>query len=648
MFSGLTRLGTLDLHTNQLGALPAGLFSGLTSLHTLRLDDNELSALPVAMFFGLTRLHTLHLDNNDLATLPARLFSGLENLGTLSVAENQLSALPDGLFLGLGSLSEIDFSLNSTDPLELTAELVRRDPADGEGGFAVAVTTSHGWPGKMKGVLSATNATLLDIETVKTEVMLTSGDGDSAPARFEWVDESTDAKICIGTQNGDVGSIESLAATFDGLEVMASPSCLIVPPPQPAIPTVKITSPQVSAREGQQAKITFVVSPKATESFDLRFTTRVDGNDDTVDAIEGKDYTTPGPVKVSKDSLGGTIFIPIVNDTEIDEGIHEYFVVELSAPSEGDPYRLDPTRFTATVIINDGICDRAEAVQDAIIGKLDGSPSCYDVTGDELASITGKLDIARTSTPVTLRAGEFRGLSNVQTLSLLHVNLSPGLPVGLFEGLDSLFSLAMCDNKISSLNAGVFSGLKNLTSLDLDNNSIPSLPADLFADTPDLKHLRMYSNEIASLEGNVLRGATKLTHLELFKNKLSELPVGLFVGLSNLSIVSLHSNKVDPLEIPVIITDKGNGNFAVKVAQGAPFDISASFDITGGSAEASSATILAGSTESLPIKLEWGTGNVTITPVKPTWANGPISANNLRGLILTKGLPLEISSQEDQ
>ncbi len=643
LFSGLTSLEDLRLDNNDLAALPVALFSGLTSLENLRLDNNELAALPVALFSGLTSLENLRLDNNELAALPAALFSGLTRLVTLDVGTNKLTSLPAGIFLDLNRLSETNFSGNENDPIELTAKLVEHSPINDQGEFIVALVTPYGWPGTMEVSLSSTNAT-----PSQTTQELNPGKEKSEEITFKQVAASKDSeiKVCVVTTNGI--AIRPTLASINGLK-FTEPTCLKIEPPSTTKPTVTITSAKVTQVEGRTAQISFTLHPSATEPFKLRFTTHIDGIDETIDATEGKDYIKPGPTQVIVDQGRGTIHIEIVDDSEIDEGILEYFVVKLIGPENGKDYHIGSKGITSTVIINDGICDRARNVRAAIFEKLPNVSSCYDVTADHLQSIKGELNLVNTAmaAPVTFQAGEFRELSSLETLSLPGVNLSRGLPVGLFEGLESVTHLNMCNSSIKSLNAGVFSDLKKLTHLSVDNNDLESLPADLFKDMNTLRVVKLYSNGITTLDSNVFRDAEALTEVDLYDNKLLDLPAGLFKGLTNLQKVNLGNNPSYGFYLTPKLIDQGNGSFVAEIAEGAPFDISVPFTVAGGTAKVSSVTIPAGSTRTSVINVtreKGNTGKMTVKQSTPTWAGGSNVAGKAIGLLLTAGRSLELSA----
>ena len=647
LFSGLTSLDTLQLDNNELTALPAALFSGLTNLQTLHLDNNDLEALPAALFSGLTNLQTLHLDNNDLAALPAALFSGLANLVTLDVRTNKLEALPAGIFLGLDSLSEIYFSDNATEngePIELTAGLVKSLSLNDDGEFIVTVATPYGWPGSLQANLSGANAT-----PARKEVPLASGYSDSGDITYKWVDVSKAATVCLEPSNG--AAIRPGFTTLIGLTFVAAPACFTIqpiqpPPPPPTGPTVTITDARVTQVEGKEAQISFVLSSEAKADFDLRYTTVIDGNDETADAKEGKDYQADGSVTVYEGVRSGSIPIPIVDDTEIDEGILEYFVVKLIGPENGKDYRIGSQGITSTVVINDGICDRAKIVQDAIRGKLTGVSSCHAVTESHLRGIQGTMELAKKEDPVTLQAGEFRELSALGHLNLSGVNLSQVLLPGLFEGLDSVIALNLCDTNISSLNAGDFSGLDKITHLSADKNKIKSLPADLFENVPKLEVVKLYSNEIATLHEHVFRNAHSLTMVDLHDNELSDLPVGLFDGLTKLTHVQLQENPQSPFKLTPKLKEQGTSSFVIEIKEGAPFDVSVPFTVTGGTAPVSSVTIPAGKTQAedeVTVKRTEGhTGTVKVRMSTPIWVGGSTVAAGAKGLLLTAGNDLDL------
>uniref|UniRef100_A0A8D2LP00 Leucine rich repeat and sterile alpha motif containing 1 n=1 Tax=Varanus komodoensis TaxID=61221 RepID=A0A8D2LP00_VARKO len=87
----LSTVKVLDLHDNQLTALPADI-GLLTSLQVLNVEKNLLKALPDSLG-ELVQLQTLNLKANKLKALPDTL-RGLRSLRTLDISENLVQRLP--------------------------------------------------------------------------------------------------------------------------------------------------------------------------------------------------------------------------------------------------------------------------------------------------------------------------------------------------------------------------------------------------------------------------------------------------------------------------------------------------------------------------------------------------------------------------
>ena len=282
--------------------------------------------------------------------------------------------------------------------------------------------------------------------------------------------------------------------------------------------------------------------------------------------------------------------------------------------------------------------DRTQQVQDTIVALVPGVDAADDVTAAHLAVITN-LDLSDQSI-TALKAGDFDGLSALQTLFLTNNTLS-SLPADIFSGLSALIQLELDSNQLSSLPDGLFSGVSSLSSLDLSNNSLGSLSANTFSGLPALTGLDLGNNQLSSLPGDIFSELSALERLSLSSNQLSSLPDGLFSGLSSLNLLFLNNNTVG-LSITVSLEKIGDNQFKATTATGAPFNLVLPVTVTNGSIDggATTITIPAGSVESEPLTVIRTPGTsdaitavIGTLPKPPTSHFGynlakPISADN--------------------
>ena len=163
-----------------------------------------------------------------------------------------------------------------------------------------------------------------------------------------------------------------------------------------------------------------------------------------------------------------------------------------------------------------GICDRTSEVQAAIIyflGEAGVTRTCSEVNVADLASLTDPLEMAGESIS-SLKAGDFAGLTKVQTLELARNNFTT-LPANVFSGMTALTLLKLDAGALSSLPAGVFSGLTALHTLELNDNDLTSLDADVFDGLTALVTLWLHENDLTSLDAGQFTGLTALVTLNL-------------------------------------------------------------------------------------------------------------------------------------
>ena len=242
------------------------------------------------------------------------------------------------------------------------------------------------------------------------------------------------------------------------------------------------------------------------------------------------------------------------------------------------------------------VSDRTQQVRDTIVALLPGVDAANDVTAAHLALITN-FNLSDQSI-TALKAGDFDGLSALQSLSLAKNTLST-LPTDIFSGLSAMNSLDLGSNQLSTLPDGLFSELSSMSRLNLSHNSLESLSADTFSGLSALTRLDLGNNKLSSLPADIFSGLSSLNSLSLSSNQLSSLPAGLFSGLFSLNSLYLGDNTVG-LSITVSLEKIGENQFKATTVTGAPFNIVLPITVANGSIDGGVTAIIipAGSIES--------------------------------------------------
>ena len=251
-----------------------------------------------------------------------------------------------------------------------------------------------------------------------------------------------------------------------------------------------------------------------------------------------------------------------------------------------------------------GICGRTQEVQDAILALLSDVSDCADVTDTHLAGIT-KLVVSFTSA-TSIKSGDFAGLSSMTWLQptgssyirsvpkdvfeglgnlqrlYLFLDLT-ALPEDVFDGLTSLQILALGGtNQIRELHKEVFDGLSSLTDLRLHNNQLTALPEDIFDGLSSLENLVLSTNPITALPKDLFDGLTNLDRLIFTNNKLNALPDGIFQDLGDLETLYMGNNPGTPFTFTAELEQRGDNGVVVKIAEGAPFNMSVTLNFKAG------------------------------------------------------------------
>ena len=238
-----------------------------------------------------------------------------------------------------------------------------------------------------------------------------------------------------------------------------------------------------------------------------------------------------------------------------------------------------------------GICGRTTQVRDAILEQIAGVTNCAQVTKTHLTGLRDTLNIRRKEL-TALQTADFNDLSNLRVLRLGSNRLT-ALPDDIFLGLSNLQDLQLGGNLLNSLNADVFSNLSNLRKLDLGGNRLNRLPNGVFSNLSNLQVCFLHLNQLRSLPDSVFSGLSRLERLNLENNPGAPFPLTLSLERTD------NANLLAPSPATV----------QLKVDKGAPFAMSISLSVTGGSLSQSTGTIAAGSTESRGITVRQSGGN---------------------------------------
>lgn len=106
---------------------------------------------------------------------------------------------------------------------------------------------------------------------------------------------------------------------------------------------------------------------------------------------------------------------------------------------------------------------------------------------------------------------------------------------------DTLKTLDLTGNLITTLSAGVFQSLRSLQWLVLSRNKLVTIPHDMCKGLFSLKGLYLYSNQLTSLPDALLDG-TNTTILLAFNNNISSLTPGSFYSKPGLQLLHLSGN----------------------------------------------------------------------------------------------------------
>lgn len=246
-----------------------------------------------------------------------------------------------------------------------------------------------------------------------------------------------------------------------------------------------------------------------------------------------------------------------------------------------------------------GLTDLPEAVFQGVPGLED-----LDVTDNALTELPD---------------GVFGGLHGLKMLRLDKNQLAE-LPDGIFDPLTALATLDLAENQLTALPDGVFDDLAELTALGLDGNELTGLPDGVFDGPGKLGLLMLNDNQLTELPASVFRGLELLARLYVDDNQLTALPADAFAGSDSLTLLHLQDNPGAPFPLTMYpvrtdsatLTDAGPATVEARVAEGAPFPMSADLAVTNGTLTADKLRVAPGQTASEPVTVTEGNGKAIL------------------------------------
>ena len=605
--SSLTSLTLLSVRTNFVSDVTA--LSDLTSLTTLSLGDNSIS--DVSHFSGLTSLQRLWLHCNSIEDVsPLVANSGLASGDFLGLWENPLddasvaTHIPALQARGVTVVHEN--SPNPCAPIRVADvpddDLVDDPLPPNHSPQAIGTIAAASLePGQQISLVGRNyfNDPDYDILTFSAS---SSNPAVAAASVGEW-DAITVTAVAEGLAEVTLSATDpgGLSASLSFMVTVGSPASLGGGAGE--------LSAFASAPEGGVVELS-VSLPKPRET-DVSLTWAIGVDDDpaTADADAADHGDVSGTVVIPAGETGAAINIAIADDADI-EPAREVFVVSLTPQ---DDVALGVA--SATVHIEEGVCDRTPQVADALRGMRD----CAAVTTAELERrVTVRL---RDAGLAELRPLDFLGMAGMTILQLDGNGLSE-LPSGLLSGSPRLRLLHLRGNRFEAF--PTLRGLPNLVQLDMGGNLLRELPSAPFRDSPNFGHLLLDGNQVEELPADLIAGLRNLRQLELQDNAIETLPDGFFTGFRRLYQLKLHDNPGAPfvLDVGLEADDaaedadaEGAVSVRLRVPQGAPFDMAVPLTVEDGALAAGTATIAAGQTSGTAVEVRQGEegGAVTVS-----------------------------------
>ncbi|XP_063964808.1 protein toll-like [Lytechinus pictus] len=143
----------------------------------------------------------------------------------------------------------------------------------------------------------------------------------------------------------------------------------------------------------------------------------------------------------------------------------------------------------------------------------------FALTADTYEHLPGLQKLNFFFEDVTIRPYAFSPITNLEVLSLIHLDLK-SLHPEVFRGLTHLRQLSLWDNNLRELPDGIFNDLQDLQDLSLMSNNIVHISRNLLRPLEFLNRLFLNNNNISSIHPDAFRPLRSLEEVDLSFNNL--------------------------------------------------------------------------------------------------------------------------------
>ncbi len=591
--------------------VPAGICSRTTQVRDEILDEIDgVSDCGLVTVADLSSVAVLSLNNSGITALQSDDFSGLSSLTNLRLKDNSLSALPADVFSGLTSLNRLDLRGNPGSAFTLTLQLDRTDDADdaSQGPATVVVKVAEGAPFDMTVGLSVTGGTLSS-----SSVTIAKGSTQSSSV--------TATQTGMGQATVSLDAAPALPANYRGIATAVGNSLVLFPVVN-RVPEKVGTIAAQSLTEGAAA-VTVDVSGNFSdpENDPLTYSATSDDEDVVTVSVQGS-VVTISPVGAGS----ATVTVTALDATGSNMSVDQTIAVTV----------LPAGLSFGSATIADQIYKRNAQITDLVLPTATGgtAPITYALSPEtngipDLPAGLGFNENTRTISGIPLAAfltTTFTWTATDAANATAELMFDITIPIGICSRTSQVQAAILDDiDGVSDCGLVTVADLSSVTLLSLNNSGITALQADDFSGLSSLEILRLKDNSLSALPADVFSGLTSLNRLDLRGN-----PGSVFT-------LTLQLDRTDDADDAA----QGPATIVVKVAEGAPFDMTIGLSVTGGTLSPSSTvTIAKGSTQSGSITVtQTGMGQATVSlDAAPAL---PIGDNvSYRGITTAVGAPL--------